>query len=89
MYLCICQAVTVAEVRKLAEAGVRDFDEIVARFSLGHDDNCGTCLMVLEDLLGEIRPVVTSGNQEPCGTECGQSPQRLACAGATAQGGIE
>ena len=89
MYLCICQAVTMAEVRKLAEAGVHDFDELVSRFSLGHGDNCGTCLGVLEDLLGEIRPVVTRENQETCGTECRQSPQRLACAGATAQGGIE
>ena len=89
MYLCICQAVTVAEVRKLAEAGVRDFDELVARFSLGHDDNCGTCLVVLENLLNEIRPVVTKENQDTCGTGCRQSPRRLACAGATTQGGIE
>ena len=56
MYLCICKAVTVSEVREVAEAGVRDFDELAERFSLGDEDNCGTCLSVLEDLLLEIGP---------------------------------
>lgn len=56
MYLCICQAVTVSEVREVAEAGVRDFDELADRFSLGGGDNCGACLAVLEDLLLEIGP---------------------------------
>ena len=56
VYLCICQAVTLAEVRQAAEAGLHDFDELVARFSLGDDDSCGTCLTVLEDLLVETAP---------------------------------
>ena len=89
MYLCICHAVTVAEVRQAAEAGLRDFDELVTRFSLGDDDSCGTCLSVLESLLMETRPVGSGANQENCGTGCQQSPQRLACAGTTTQGGME
>ena len=89
MYLCICQAVTVAEVRKLAEAGVRNFDELAARFSLGHDDNCGTCLTVLENLLLEIPAAPAAANQETSGTGCRQSPQGLACAGTITQEGME
>lgn len=88
MYLCICQAVTVAEVREVAEAGIRDFDELVARFSLGDEDNCGTCLGMLEGLIEESRPVMTGSGQQT-GTGCQQSPRRLACAGETNQGGIE
>lgn len=89
MYLCICQAVTVVEVRKLIEAGIRDFDELVDRFSLGGDDNCGTCHTVLENLLVETHPVLRTSGQETCGTGCQQSPQRLACAGTATQGGME
>ena len=89
MYLCICQAVTVSEVREVAESGVRGFDELVDRFSLGGDDNCGACLTVLENLLMETRPVLKGASQDTCGTGCQRSPQRLACAGTTTQGGTE
>ena len=89
MFLCICHAVTVAEVRQAAEAGLRDFDELVARFSLGDDDSCGTCLTVLEELLVETDPAATASTQNTAGAECRPSPQRLACAGANTQGGIE
>lgn len=89
MYLCICHAVTVAEVRQAAEAGLRDFDALVARYSLGDDDSCGTCLTVLEDLLAETGPAEAGSTQNAVGTRCQRSPQRLACAGTTTQGGIE
>ncbi len=89
MYLCICHAVTLAEVRRAAEAGLRDFDELVARFSLGDDDSCGTCLTVLEELLMEADPAGAGSTQKAGGTGCQRSPQRLACAGAATQGGIE
>lgn len=89
MFLCICHAVTIAEVRQATEAGLRDFDELVARYSLGDDDSCGTCLSMLEDLLKETAPACTGSIQQTGGTGCQRSPQRLACAGATTQGGIE
>ena len=89
MFLCICHAVTVTEVRQAAEAGLRDFDELVARFSLGDGDSCGTRLAVLEDLLVETEPAAAASTQKTAGAECRPSPQRLACAGVNTQGGIE
>lgn len=89
MYLCICHAVTVAEVRQAAEAGPCDFDELVTRFSLGDDDSCGTCLSVLEDLLVEIAPGPAGSPQGASAAVCQRSGQQVACAGATAPEGTE
>ena len=89
MYLCICHAVTVAEVRQAAEAGLRDFDALVARYSLGDDDSCGTCLTILEELLNETAPACAESTQQIAGTRCQSTSQGLACAGTTTQGGIE
>ena len=89
MYLCICHAVTVAEVRQAAEAGLRDFDALVARYSLGDDDSCGTCLTILDELLKETASGCAESTQQTTGTGCQSTPQGLACAGATTQGGIE
>ena len=89
MYGCICQAVTVSEVREVTEAGTRDFDEVVDRFSLGGEDSCGACLVVLERLLAEIVPVELGSTRKECVTDCHQCPLRVACARGLMQGGIE
>ncbi len=83
MYLCICQAVTVSEVRRFAgETGSRDFDAIVDRFSLGDADSCGACLDVLKELLLEDGPAEGAAG-------CHRPPEGVACRVATAHGRTE
>ncbi len=89
MYVCICHAVTVSEVRRVTEAGVRDFDEVVERFSLAGEGNCGACLVVLEQLLAEIAPVELGAGRKDCASDCNQCPLRAACGRGLMQGGIE
>ena len=82
VYLCICQAVTVSEVKRLAEAGAVGFDELVARFSLGEPDSCGACLDVLRELLLEIAPSGAAAG-------CHRASEGVAFKGAPAHRGSE
>ena len=54
MYVCICAAVTDAEIRACIDGGADTVEEIGAHCQAG--TSCGSCLDRLDDLLDE-RPV--------------------------------
>ena len=88
MYLYVCRAVTVSEVEKVTRVGVQDFDEVVERFSLGGEESCGACHVVLARLLAEIAPVPLAQGQKECASECIDCPLRAACARGLGQGEV-
>ncbi len=49
MYVCICNAITEKQIRKAAEAGVRDLWGLQAE--LGVATNCGACKEMASDIL--------------------------------------
>ena len=53
MYVCVCNAITDKQIRKAAEAGVRDLWALQAE--LGVASNCGSCKEVASDILAEYR----------------------------------
>jgi bacterioferritin-associated ferredoxin len=50
MYVCICRAVTEAEVRGCIAAGACTVKDVVVRSAAG--TGCGTCVGKIVDLLG-------------------------------------
>ena len=53
MYVCICNAITDAQIREAAESGVRDLWDLQA--ALGVAGNCGSCRDAAADILREAR----------------------------------
>ena len=51
MYVCICNAITDKQIRKAAEAGVRDLWEL--QRELGVASNCGACKEMAVQILRE------------------------------------
>jgi bacterioferritin-associated ferredoxin len=55
MYVCICNGVTVHDIRQAVEAGCRSVPELTMRTGAGA--NCGSCLEHAAQLLDEARAV--------------------------------
>ena len=55
MYVCICNAITEKQIRKAAEAGVRDLWGL--QRELGVATNCGACKEMAADILRETTNV--------------------------------
>ncbi len=53
MYVCICKAITDADIREAAEAGVTDIERLTE--TLGVGDGCGTCLEMAEAVIDACR----------------------------------
>jgi bacterioferritin-associated ferredoxin len=51
MYVCICNAVTVSEVRCVIEGGARTVEAVTAACRAGGD--CGSCTHRIEQLLDQ------------------------------------
>ncbi len=51
MYVCICNAITDKQIRKAAQAGVRDLWGL--QKELGVASNCGACKEMASDILRE------------------------------------
>jgi bacterioferritin-associated ferredoxin len=54
MYVCICNAVTVSEVRCVIEGGARTVEAVTAACRAGGD--CGSCTRRIERMLQEAAP---------------------------------
>ncbi|MYE52386.1 MAG: bacterioferritin [Gammaproteobacteria bacterium] len=53
MYVCICKAITDADIREAAESGVADVEHLTE--TLGVGGGCGTCLEVAESIIDACR----------------------------------
>ena len=53
MYVCICKAITDADIREAAETGVADVEHLTE--TLGVGGGCGTCLEVAESIIAACR----------------------------------
>lgn len=51
MYVCVCNGVTEAAVKRAAAAGIRSLDELAAATGCG--SGCGCCREMAEQLLDE------------------------------------
>jgi len=49
MYVCLCRAVTDADIRQAADAGVADVNQLVE--TLGVGANCGACLEAAQSIM--------------------------------------
>ena len=49
MYVCLCRAVTDADIRQAADEGVADVHQLVE--TLGVGTNCGTCLEAARSII--------------------------------------
>ena len=49
MYICLCQAITDADIRQAADEGVADANQLIE--TLGVGTNCGTCLEAAQSIL--------------------------------------
>jgi bacterioferritin-associated ferredoxin len=53
MYVCICNGITDKQIRRAAEAGVRDIRQL--QDTLGVASGCGSCKQQATEILGEYR----------------------------------
>jgi bacterioferritin-associated ferredoxin len=53
MIVCVCNAITEDELRELARSGLRTPEE--AYQMLGHEPQCGSCLVYAQQLIDEAR----------------------------------
>ena len=53
MYVCICNGITDKQIRRAAEAGVRDIRQLQS--TLGVATGCGSCKQQATEILGEHR----------------------------------
>ena len=53
MILCVCNAITEDELKLLARGGARTPDEAYAL--LGHEPQCGSCLVYAQQMIDEER----------------------------------
>jgi bacterioferritin-associated ferredoxin len=51
MYVCICNGVTDADIRRVADEGCRDLHELTMRTGCG--SNCGSCRELAAEILLE------------------------------------
>ena len=49
MYVCVCKAITDADIREAAETGVADIERLTE--ALGVGGGCGTCLEMAESII--------------------------------------
>lgn len=49
MYVCLCRAVTDADIRQAADAGVADLSQLIE--ALGVGTNCGACLEAARSII--------------------------------------
>ncbi|MDH5834409.1 (2Fe-2S)-binding protein [Luteimonas kalidii] len=54
MYVCICNGITEADIRRAAEAGCNSLPELTMRTGVGAC--CGTCIDTASALLDAARP---------------------------------
>lgn len=54
MIVCVCNAITEAELSAAGRAGARTAEAAYA--ALGHEPQCGSCLCYAQDLLDQARP---------------------------------
>ena len=73
MYVCVCNAITDKQIRKAAEAGVRDLWALQAE--LGVASNCGSCKEVASEILAEYRGRQLAAGEEDRGSERARDPQ--------------
>lgn len=58
MYICVCRAVTAADVRRLADVGLATPDALIRHLRLDAPDCCGRCACAIEQILAraQVRP---------------------------------
>lgn len=67
MYVCLCNSYRDAEIREVAESGVRCVREVY--LTLGNGPCCGTCLDCAQDIVDEVHGVASAAPaaKEPAG----------------------
>jgi len=70
MYVCLCNGYRDAEIREIAESGVRCAKEVY--LTLGNGPCCGTCLDCAQDIVDSVH----GGAQEGAGAR--RQPRDLA-----------
>lgn len=53
MYVCLCKAVTDADIRRAAENGANSIKDL--RLQLGVSSQCGKCACMAKDLLADYQ----------------------------------
>ncbi len=53
MYVCICKAITDADIREAAETGTADIEHLTEVLGIGA--GCGTCLEMAESIFDACR----------------------------------
>jgi len=53
MYVCICKAITDADIREAAETGAADIERLTETLGIG--GGCGTCLEMAEAIIDSCR----------------------------------
>ena len=59
MYICLCNAITDKQIRRAAEAGVRDLWQLQSQ--LGVASGCGSCTEHAEAILNETHQAPSRG----------------------------
>lgn len=49
MYVCLCSAVTTAQIVQCVRSGCNDLDAVTKELSVGM--NCGSCIYMISDLI--------------------------------------
>ena len=65
MYVCICRAVTEADVRRAGHAGVTAPEDLVALFGLNDESCCGRCARRPEQFVALAAEGAAHGELEP------------------------
>ena len=73
MYVCVCNAITDKQIRKAAEAGVRDLWALQGE--LGVARKCGSCKVVASEPLAVYRGRQLAAVEEARGRERARDPQ--------------
>jgi bacterioferritin-associated ferredoxin len=66
MYVCLCNGYRDAEIREVAESGVRCVREVY--LTLGNGPCCGTCLDCAQDIVDDVHGVAPAA-REPAGQD--------------------
>ena len=53
MIVCVCNAIRERDIRRVAQTGLTDVEDIYAE--LGHEPNCCQCLPFAEQIIREVR----------------------------------
>ncbi|MPZ10137.1 MAG: bacterioferritin [Kiloniellaceae bacterium] len=69
MYICLCNGYRDAEIREVAESGVRCVREVY--LTLGNGPCCGTCLDCAQDIVDDVHGVASAAPaaEEPAGQD--------------------